>query len=223
MIWPVIVVPTFAPRMTPIDWCSDITPAPTRPDVSTIVAVELWMTAVTTRPSRKPTSGLFVTFSIARLKASDEPFFQSVAHQAHAVQEQRQTAKEGDQVENRHKRFKPLLLYYAARRRFRAVKYPTLTRCYFYQVRAKLQSFSQDLLQTAKMIYPLHFLCARGTIFIDKKRRLSTMLNAGNPIGVMDSGIGGLTVVRELQRILPRRRYHLFWRQCQLPLRQQDL
>ena len=28
------------------------------------------------------------------------------------------------------------------------------------------------------------------------------MLNAGNPIGVMDSGIGGLTVVRELQRIL---------------------
>ena len=30
-----------------------------------------------------------------------------------------------------------------------------------------------------------------------KKRRLSTMLNAGNPIGVMDSGIGGLTVVRE--------------------------
>lgn len=29
------------------------------------------------------------------------------------------------------------------------------------------------------------------------------MLNAKNPIGVMDSGIGGLTVVKELQRILP--------------------
>jgi len=29
------------------------------------------------------------------------------------------------------------------------------------------------------------------------------MLNGKNPIGVMDSGIGGLTVVRELQRILP--------------------
>ena len=28
------------------------------------------------------------------------------------------------------------------------------------------------------------------------------MLNANSPIGVMDSGIGGLTVVRELQRIL---------------------
>ena len=66
------------------------------------------------------------------LEGIGRTFFQSVAHQAHAVQEQRQTAKEGDQVENRHKRFKPLLLYYAAaRRRFRAVKYPTLTRYYF--------------------------------------------------------------------------------------------
>ena len=73
MIWPVTVVPTFAPRMTPIDWCSDMMPAPTRPDVSTIVAVELWMTAVTPRPSRKPTRGLFVTFSIALLNASEEP------------------------------------------------------------------------------------------------------------------------------------------------------
>jgi len=33
------------------------------------------MTAVTARPSRKPTSGLFVTFSIAALSAPDEPFF----------------------------------------------------------------------------------------------------------------------------------------------------
>ncbi len=75
MIWPVMVVPTFAPRMMPMDWCSVSTPAPTRPEVSTMVAVELWMTAVTPRPSRKPTSGLFVTFSIATLSASDEPFF----------------------------------------------------------------------------------------------------------------------------------------------------
>ena len=29
------------------------------------------------------------------------------------------------------------------------------------------------------------------------------MLNASNPIGVMDTGVGGLTVVKELQRILP--------------------
>ena len=29
------------------------------------------------------------------------------------------------------------------------------------------------------------------------------MLNKTNPIGVMDSGVGGLTVVRELQRLLP--------------------
>ena len=29
------------------------------------------------------------------------------------------------------------------------------------------------------------------------------MLNAGNPIGVMDSGIGGLTVAREIMRQIP--------------------
>ena len=75
MIWPVTVVPTFAPRITPMDWCSDMMPAPTRPDVSTMVAVELWMTAVTPRPSKNPTSGLFVTFSIALLNASEEPLF----------------------------------------------------------------------------------------------------------------------------------------------------
>ena len=48
------------------------------------------------------------------------------------------------------------------------------------------------------------------------------MLNAGNPIGVMDSGIGVSPVVRELQRILPAK-ISSIWRQCQLPLRQQDL
>jgi len=36
-----MVVPTFAPRMMPMDWCSVSTPAPTRPEVSTMVAVEL--------------------------------------------------------------------------------------------------------------------------------------------------------------------------------------
>ena len=39
-------------------------------------------------------------------------------------------------------------------------KIPNSHQILFYQVRAKLQSFSQDLLQTAKMIYPLHF-CVR--------------------------------------------------------------
>ena len=75
MIWPVTVVPTFAPRMMPMDWCSVMMPAPTSPDVRTIVAVELWMTAVTQSPSRKPTMGLFVTLPIAFFSAPDEPCF----------------------------------------------------------------------------------------------------------------------------------------------------
>ena len=40
MIWPVTVVPTFAPTMMPSDWCSVRIPAATRPAVMTIIAVE---------------------------------------------------------------------------------------------------------------------------------------------------------------------------------------
>ena len=47
------------------------------------------------------------------------------------------------------------------------------------------------------------------------------MLNKSNPIGVMDSGIGGLTVVRELQRILPGEDI-IYFGDSALPLRQQD-
>ena len=65
----------MAPSTMPKDWCSEMIPAPTRPEVITMVAVELWITAVTTRPIRKPTTGLLVTFSIAVLKAPDEPCF----------------------------------------------------------------------------------------------------------------------------------------------------
>ena len=72
MIWPVTVVPTFAPMIMPSDWCSDRRPAPTRPDVITIVAVDDWMIAVTPRPKRKALIGLFVTDSIAFLSAPEE-------------------------------------------------------------------------------------------------------------------------------------------------------
>ena len=40
MIWPVTVVPTLAPMIMPSDCRSVSTPAPTRPDVITMVAVE---------------------------------------------------------------------------------------------------------------------------------------------------------------------------------------
>ena len=41
MICAVTVVPTLAPRMIPIDCLSERMPAPTRPEVRTMVAVEL--------------------------------------------------------------------------------------------------------------------------------------------------------------------------------------
>ena len=40
MIWPVMVVPTLAPMMMPRDWWSVRMPAPTRPEVMTMVAVD---------------------------------------------------------------------------------------------------------------------------------------------------------------------------------------
>ena len=73
MIWPVIVVPTFAPMMMPSDWCSERIPAPTRPEVMTIVAVEDWMSAVINAPSMKALIGLFVTFSIATFRVPEAP------------------------------------------------------------------------------------------------------------------------------------------------------
>ena len=72
MIWPVTVVPTFAPTMMPSDWRSVRMPAPTRPEVMTIVAVDDWMSAVTKMPRRKALTGLFVTFSMASLSAPEE-------------------------------------------------------------------------------------------------------------------------------------------------------
>ena len=41
MIWAVMAVPTFAPSTIPTDCLKDNSPAPTRPTVRTMVAVEL--------------------------------------------------------------------------------------------------------------------------------------------------------------------------------------
>ena len=72
MIWPVTVVPTFAPTMIPRDWRSVRMPAPTSPEVMTIVAVEDWISAVTKMPRRKALKELFVTFSMAILSVPEE-------------------------------------------------------------------------------------------------------------------------------------------------------
>ena len=62
----VTVVPTLLPMMMPMAWCSCMMPLLTKPKPTTmtVVALELWMTAVTARPSRKPLKG----FSVRRLR-----------------------------------------------------------------------------------------------------------------------------------------------------------
>ena len=57
---PVTVVPTFAPIMTLMAWCSSIKPELTKPTAITVVAPLDWITAVTAMPSSKPRMGLLV-------------------------------------------------------------------------------------------------------------------------------------------------------------------
>ena len=75
MIWPVTVVPTFAPMMMPSDWWSVRIPAATRPEVITMVAVEDWMSAVTRMPRPSALSGLSVSFSMTFFSVPEEPSF----------------------------------------------------------------------------------------------------------------------------------------------------
>ena len=75
MIWPVTVVPTLAPMMTPRDWCRDKMPAATRPEVMTMVAVLDWISAVTARPRMKARTGLPVSFSMASFSVPEELSF----------------------------------------------------------------------------------------------------------------------------------------------------
>jgi len=61
MIWAVMVVPTFAPMMMPMDWDSDIRPAVMNPTTSTVVTEEDWITAVTKAPVMAPIRRLLVS------------------------------------------------------------------------------------------------------------------------------------------------------------------
>jgi len=54
IICPVIVVPTFAPMITPRDCRREIIPAPTSPEVITMVAVDDWIIAVIPFPAEMP-------------------------------------------------------------------------------------------------------------------------------------------------------------------------
>ena len=58
MICAVIVVPMFAPKMIPIDWVRFRSPAFTNPITITVLALDDWMTAVTSAPARTATNRL---------------------------------------------------------------------------------------------------------------------------------------------------------------------
>ena len=60
IIQAVIVVPIFAPIITPIAWRRVRSPAFTKLTVITVVALEDWMTAVTPSPVATPFRGLEV-------------------------------------------------------------------------------------------------------------------------------------------------------------------
>ena len=75
MICAVMAVPTLAPRTIPTDCRKVRNPAPTRPTVSTMVAVELWIMQVTSTPRIKPMTGLLVTLARAAFMAPPELLF----------------------------------------------------------------------------------------------------------------------------------------------------
>ena len=71
IIKPVTVVPMLAPMITPTACAKVINPAFTKPTTMTVVAEELWMTAVTANPIKAPMYLLVVSRSIIVL--SREP------------------------------------------------------------------------------------------------------------------------------------------------------
>ena len=58
---PVTLVPTLAPRMMGMAWMPFIMPEFTKPTTMMVVAAELWMAAVTPRPSSAPLMGVLLS------------------------------------------------------------------------------------------------------------------------------------------------------------------
>ena len=75
MICAVTVVPMLAPSTMLTAWRRFRIPAPIRPTVSTMVAVELWIMAVTRVPVSSPRNAFCVSFPRNFFSASPEPCF----------------------------------------------------------------------------------------------------------------------------------------------------
>ena len=66
----VMVVPMFAPKITPAAWCRSMSPARTKPTTMTVVAEEDCTTMVKTRPTSSPRKRLRVRISRKRRRLS---------------------------------------------------------------------------------------------------------------------------------------------------------
>ncbi len=75
----VIVVPMFAPMITPTDWDSDIRPAEMKPTTSTVVTDDDWITAVTKAPVIAPMNRFEVSLARIDFMRSPATAFSAVA------------------------------------------------------------------------------------------------------------------------------------------------
>ena len=74
-------------------------PLLTKPTTMTVVALELWMMAVTHRPRKNPLRGLSVSLLRIFCRWPAGLFLKGFAHDVHAEQEQSQTAQQRKDIE----------------------------------------------------------------------------------------------------------------------------
>ena len=79
-------------------------PLLTKPTTITVVALELWITAVTHRPRKKPLR-VVSQFAQDLLQLAAGLLFQRLAHDVHTEQEQGQAAQQGKYIKNSHLKF----------------------------------------------------------------------------------------------------------------------
>ena len=95
----VTVVPTLEPKITPMACCSVMTPLLTKPTTITVVAPELWITAVTAIPSKKTLQGIAGKGAQDLLELATGLLLQGLAHGIHAKQEHCKAAQQTKYME----------------------------------------------------------------------------------------------------------------------------
>ena len=80
-------------------------PLLTKPTTITVVALELWITAVTHRPRKKALERVVSQFAQDLLQLAVYLLFQRLAHDVHTEQEQGQAAQQGKYIKNSHLKF----------------------------------------------------------------------------------------------------------------------